>query len=51
MIENRLYRKDIEQVARILLPWDELKNKSFLITGASGILEPAMLCFYISRYQ
>ena len=34
MIENRLYRKDIEQVARILLPWDELKNKSFLITGA-----------------
>ena len=38
MIENRLYRKDIEQVARILLPWDELKNKSFLITGASGLI-------------
>ena len=38
MIENRLYRKDIEHVARILLPWDELKNKSFLITGASGLI-------------
>ena len=36
MIENRLYRKDIEQVARILLPWDELKNKSFLILDVSN---------------
>ena len=37
-MENLLYQQDIEYVARLPLPWDKLKNASFLISGASGLI-------------
>lgn len=38
MIENLIYQEDIEYVAGLTLPWEKLKNKSILITGASGLI-------------
>ena len=38
MIENRLYKEDVQYTAELNLPWEKLKNKSFLITGASGLV-------------
>ncbi len=36
--ENELYRQDIEYVANLPLPWERLKNKKLLISGASGMV-------------
>lgn len=30
--------EDFEQIAKRDIPWDELRNKSFLITGATGLI-------------
>lgn len=38
MIDNLIYKEDIEYVANLELPWEKLKNKSVLITGASGLI-------------
>lgn len=38
MIENLLYREDIRRTAGIDLPWEKLRDKSILITGASGLI-------------
>lgn len=38
MINNSLYKEDIKAVAEVNLPWEKLKNRSFLITGASGLI-------------
>lgn len=38
MIDSLIYREDIEYVTNLGLPWEKLKNKSILITGASGLI-------------
>jgi len=38
MIDNALYLEDVKRVASLDLPWDKLKGKSILITGATGLL-------------
>lgn len=38
MIKQDLYLEDVSYVASLTLPWDKLKNKSILITGASGLI-------------
>lgn len=38
MIDNNLYKEDIIYTSGIKLPWEKLKNKSILITGASGLI-------------
>ena len=38
LINNSLYREDIEKVARQPLPWEKMKNKSLLISGATGLI-------------
>lgn len=38
MLENILYKEDIQYTANLVLPWEKLKDKSILITGASGLL-------------
>lgn len=38
MIDNLRYREDIVYVANLALPWEKLKNKSILISGASGLI-------------
>ena len=37
MINHKLYEEDIKFTAALDLPWEKLKDKSFLITGASGL--------------
>ena len=36
--ENELYLEDIKYVQNLDLPWEKLKSKSFLISGATGLL-------------
>lgn len=38
MIENTLYIEDVKFVAELDLPWNQLKNKTILLTGATGLL-------------
>lgn len=38
IFENKLYLEDVDRVANIDLPWEKLKNKSVLITGATGLI-------------
>lgn len=35
---NELLKEDIEYVSNLKLPWEELHNKSVLITGATGLI-------------
>ena len=35
---NNLYQEDIEYVAGLALDWSKLKDKSLLITGATGMI-------------
>lgn len=37
MINHKLYKEDVKFTAALDLPWETLKDKSFLITGASGL--------------
>ena len=38
MIENLKYKQDVAAAAGCDLPWEKLNGKSFLITGASGLI-------------
>ena len=38
MIDNSIYIEDIKYVAGLKLPWEKLRKKSILITGASGLI-------------
>ena len=38
MIDHRLYKEDVWSTASLNLPWENLQDKSFLITGASGMV-------------
>lgn len=37
-IDNRLYRDDLAKVASQNLPWEKLKDKSVLLSGATGLI-------------
>ena len=36
--KNPLYLDDVEYVSQLNLPWEKLKNKSILISGATGLI-------------
>ncbi len=36
--ENKLYKEDVKMVADCNIPWEKLKNKSILISGATGLI-------------
>lgn len=38
ILENNLYKEDIEKCHALAIPWDCFRNKSILITGASGLI-------------
>lgn len=38
MINNTQYESDVAYVAHLEVPWEKLQDKSFLITGASGLI-------------
>ena len=37
-IEHEIYRADVKRVANLLLPWEKLRGKSILLTGATGLI-------------
>ena len=37
-LNNSLYREDVEKVLELPLEWEALKNKKFLIAGATGMI-------------
>lgn len=38
LYQNKMYMEDIETVAALELPWEKLKNKSILLSGATGLI-------------
>lgn len=38
LYNNRLYLEDLDHVANLALPWDKLKDKNILISGATGLI-------------
>ena len=38
LYDNELYMEDVRQVAKLPLPWEKLKNKSMMISGATGLI-------------
>ena len=43
MINNELYINDVRYVAALNLPWEFMKGKTIMITGASGMIGSAMI--------
>ena len=38
LYQNDLYMEDVRYVAGLNLPWEKLRNKSVLLSGATGLL-------------
>lgn len=38
LINNKMYIEDLEYIASLDLPWEKIKNKSMLISGATGMI-------------
>ena len=49
LYENRLYLEDVERVAGLDLPWEKLRGKSVLISGATGLVGSFLVDVLLSR--
>lgn len=38
LYENELYMEDINNVINMELPWEKLRDKSLLLSGATGMI-------------
>lgn len=38
LLDNVLYKEDIDYVAKLSLPWEKLQNANVMITGAGGLI-------------
>lgn len=38
MLSSQMYRQDLSDMAELPIPWSEVKGKSILITGATGLI-------------
>lgn len=38
LLDNVLYKEDIDYVTKLSMPWEKLQNANVLITGASGLI-------------
>ena len=43
--------EDFEQISKRNIPWNELKNKTFLITGATGLIGSLLTKFLLYANQ
>ncbi|MDE7272491.1 MAG: SDR family NAD-dependent epimerase/dehydratase, partial [Lachnospiraceae bacterium] len=46
---NLIYKTDIAQAAAFALPWEQLNNKTLLITGATGMIASAIIDILMGR--
>ncbi len=51
MIENVLYQEDLKQINELDIPWECLRGKSVLITGASGLIGSVITDVFIYRNE
>lgn len=51
MIQSRLYLEDVATVANLALPWEKLRGKEILITGASGLIGTFLIDVLMYRNQ
>lgn len=53
LIENILYFEDIKRVAEQPLPWDKLKGRTLLISGATGLIGSFLIdvVMYLNKEQ
>lgn len=51
LLDNELYQEDLKYIANLDLPWDKLKNKSILLSGATGMIGSFLIdsIMYINR--
>lgn len=49
--ENQTYIEDIEFIATLDLPWNKLKNKSILISGATGLVGSCFVDVIMKRNE
>lgn len=49
LLDNGLYREDVAAAAAIDFPWERLRDKSFLITGASGMIGSFLIDVLMSK--
>lgn len=51
LLDNDLYQEDLKYIANLDLPWDKLKNKSILLSGATGMIGSFLIdsIMYINR--
>lgn len=41
--QNKIYQSDIFRASEISVPWDKMKNKTLLITGATGMIASVII--------
>lgn len=49
--ENKKYQDDVSYVAGLNLPWEKLKNKSLLISGATGLVGSCLVDVIMKRNE
>lgn len=51
LYNNELYLDDIQSVAHLALPWEKLKDKSILLSGATGLLGSFLIDVLLEKNQ
>ena len=51
LLQNKLYLEDLIYVANLDLPWNKLNEKTFIISGASGMLSSFLIDVLMFRNQ
>lgn len=49
LYDNQLYQDDINYVGSLMLPWEVFRNKSFLISGATGMVGSFLIDVLLSK--
>lgn len=49
VIDNEIYKKDIDEVVNLVLPWEKLKNKTVLISGGTGLIGTVIIDTLMKR--
>jgi Nucleoside-diphosphate-sugar epimerases len=50
-LNSRIFQEDLQHISSAKLPWNRFKNKSILITGATGLIGSLIVDFLIYRNQ
>ena len=51
LLDNPIYREDVDQVASLLLDWDHLTNTNLVLSGASGMIGSFLVDVLMTRNQ